>query len=154
MLDNLGLLTDQTKQITEPDPKLYLPSSSLVEIQADGSIHCTQCGHHMQTKRKKHQGNLNLVKKGKLAGQHFLILSWWLSSNHFRDMSLLKSELHDEYNKIQTNKPITFNPFQGRLSEMVGAGLVIEGLQSPPLYRLNIEYARKVIANEGRLKFV
>lgn len=150
----IGTQTEASQIIVEADPKLYLPTISTVEIQADLSIICTRCGHQMQTIRKRHQGNDRLRQKGNLSPSHAKILSWWVMNNKLRDMSLLKSELHEEYNKDHIEYNMTFNPFQGRLSEMVGANLVIEGLQSPPLYRLNIDYVRHVLRNGGRLNDV
>ena len=86
-------------------------------------------------------------------------MSWW-SSSEFKATWATKATLFKEYNFDYrfTNHEINLNPFNARISELVGAGIIertdeikdsnhntIEG----SFYKINYLKLDKVIKNEG-----
>ena len=132
--------------------------TQLFEITSNGC--CGSCG----AKLKQHTSKGAAYFKGKrhLQKKHIHILAWWQSSQ-FKEAWTTKATLFKEYNFDYrfTKEEINLNPFNARISELVGAGIIFKTDQikdgynntiEGSFYKINYEKLDQVIKNEGLIK--
>jgi hypothetical protein len=118
---------------------------------------CPHCEHEFDAKRSL-DGASYAKEWNVLPSKNMKILKWWLF-NVGKD-KLTMTKLYNLF--VETEGTIMKrNPFQARVSELRGCGLVHatkhekispRDTTGPPLYSLNDSFARSVIINSGRLR--